>query len=274
MKNLRLKLVFSGLFISTFVLNGCASGPTMAEARTRSRRLDSESVRDRIPAKQSSYRIRGTDETGVLTDAQKTKLRAKTRAWRWPTNEVQVTSIFGSRKGEHHDGVDLRASSGTPVHAVSDGKVIYSGSKISGYGRMIVLRHDGKLSTIYAHNSKLLAKAGQRVRRGQLIAFSGNTGRSSGPHVHFEVREGVTAINPMILLPSPAVANEANRRIAGSGEKKKPMKASASSAHRRPAPTKNRYSQSSPKRVGGRIAARIAEDDGFRPRSPRAKRGD
>jgi murein DD-endopeptidase MepM/ murein hydrolase activator NlpD len=272
MNTLRSKLVFSGLLFSALVLNGCASGPTMADSRTRTRRADSESMRDRIPAKQSSYRIRGTDETGVLTDAQKTKLRAKTRAWRWPTNEVRVTSIFGSRKGEHHDGVDLRAASGTPVHAVAEGKVIYSGSKISGYGRMIVLRHDGKLSTIYAHNSKLLAKAGQRVRRGQLIAFSGNTGRSSGPHVHFEVREGVTAINPMILLPSPSVANEANRRIAGAGEKKKSVKASASSA-RRPSPSKNRYAQSSSSRVGGRIAARIAEDDGFRPRSPRAKRG-
>jgi murein DD-endopeptidase MepM/ murein hydrolase activator NlpD len=273
MNRTRSKAVFTGIFFASLILNGCASGRTYAEGRTRHSRARTEAVRDRIPAKQSSYRIRGTDETGILTDSQKQKLRAKTRAWRWPTNDVRVTSIFGSRKGEHHDGIDLRASTGTPVYAAFDGKVIYSGSKISGYGRMVVLRHAGKLSTIYAHNSKLQVRAGQTVRRGQLIAYSGNTGRSSGPHVHFEIREGVTAINPMILLPSPVVANEANRRMASAPSKKKPgrVKSTASSA-RRPAPTKNRYSQSSPTRVGGRIAARVAEDDGFQPRSPRAKR--
>jgi murein DD-endopeptidase MepM/ murein hydrolase activator NlpD len=281
MNRTRSKAVFTGLFFSVLVLNGCASGRTYAEGRTRSARAKSETVRDRIPAKQSSYRIRGTDETGILTDVQKEKLRAKTRAWRWPTNDVRVTSIFGTRKGEHHDGIDLRASSGTPVYAAFDGKVIYAGSKISGYGRMIVLRHAGKLSTIYAHNSKLQVRPGQTIRRGQLIAYSGNTGRSSGPHLHFEIREGVTAINPMILLPSPVVANEANRRMANAGEKSGArkrsgrVKSTASSA-RRPAPAKSRYSQSSATRadqpIGGRIAARVAEDDGFQPRSPRAKR--
>jgi murein DD-endopeptidase MepM/ murein hydrolase activator NlpD len=225
------------LLFALIVLNGCASG-----------RVRSASQSDRIPARQSSYRIHGTTTVGMLSETQKAKLRAKTRAWRWPTNYVVVTSNFGNRGSEHHDGIDLRASTGTPVFAAYDGKVIYAGSKISGYGRMIVIRHEGKLSTIYAHNSKLYVHPGQIVRRGQTIASSGNTGRSSGPHVHFEVREGVTAINPLLLLPPPAVANEASRRIA-------------SGSH---------YSQTSPKRVGGTIAARVAQDDGFQPKSPRA----
>ena len=196
-------------------------------------------MHDRLPAKQSSYRIRGTEETGALSSTQQTRLRVKTHAWRWPTNSVTVTSSFGPRGSEHHDGIDLRASSGTPVYAAYDGKVIYAGSKISGYGRMIVLRHDGKLSTIYAHNSKLYVKAGSRIRRGQLISLSGNTGHSSGPHVHFEIREGVTAINPLILLPPPAVANEANRRMS---------------------------TQLSPRRINTRFAARVAEgNDEFHP---------
>lgn len=242
------KWFFIGVVIGlALFLNGCASGRYYADRNGRSRV-------DRIPAKQSSYRVRGTDETGVLTTAQQAKLRNRTRMWRWPTNEVVVTSSFGTRKGDHHDGIDLRARSGTEVRAAYDGKVIYSAAKISGYGRMIVIRHDGKLSTIYAHNSKLYVKAGARVRRGQLIALSGNTGHSSGPHVHFEVREGVTAINPILLLPSPSVANEANRRMAGS---------------RSPARTKRvrgtRYTQSSTSRV----AARVADGDGFKPRSPR-----
>ena len=239
-------------FALALVANGCATGHGRRTADAR------DDIRDRIPAKQSSYRIRGTDETGVLNVVQKQKLQARTRAWRWPTNEVVLTSKFGNRGKDHHDGVDLRAHSGTPVQAAADGKVIYAGAKIRGYGRMVVLRHDGKLSTIYAHNSKLLVSTGQKVRRGQRIALSGNTGHSSGPHLHFEVREGVTAIDPLLLMPSPAVANEANRRMAG--ERARP---------RRP----ERYSQSSSRRIAGtRPAARVIDDDGFHPRSPRRPR--
>lgn len=235
------------LFVLVLSAEGCATGHGR-------RGIDRGPYGDRIPAKQSSYRIRGTDETGLLTVAQKQKLQARTRAWRWPTNEVTVTSRFGARGRDHHDGVDLRARMSTPVQAAADGKVIYAGSKIRGYGRMIVIRHVGKLSTIYAHNSRLLVASGQRVRRGQRIAFSGNTGHSSGPHLHFEVREGITAIDPMLLMPSPEVANEANRRMLGGASPR---------ARRRP----ERYTQSSPRRP----AARVAEDDGFVPRSPRHK---
>jgi Na+-translocating ferredoxin:NAD+ oxidoreductase RnfC subunit len=109
---------------------------------------------------------------------------------------------------------------------------------------------------VYAHNSKLLVSTGDRVRRGQRIALSGNTGHSSGPHLHFEVREGVTAIDPLLLMPSPAVANEANRRMAGGTSRPVRRRSSA------------RYSQSSSRRV----AARVAEDDGFQPRSPHERR--
>lgn len=228
--------------------SSCASGRHYARDQKRP-------VRDRVAAKQSSYRVRGTDRTGVLTPVQKRQLQVKTRSWRWPTNEVKVTSHFGTRNGDYHDGIDLRAGTGTKIYAAADGKAIYSGSKISGYGRMIVLRHPGKLSTIYAHNSKLYVKSGQKVRRGQLIALSGNTGRSSGPHLHFEIREGVTAINPLLLLPAPNVVNEANRRMMASSD------------------SPSRHTQSSPRRTTRRVAvrpaARIAKDDGYKPRAPR-----
>lgn len=272
----RLSRVF-GISVITGVMafSGCASGKYRSDARVS---------RDRIPAKQSSYRVRGTDVTGVLSTTQKQKLRSKTYSWRWPTNEVKVTSSFGERGSHHHDGIDLRAPIGTQVRAVGDGKVIYSGSKISGYGRMIVIRHAGKLSSIYAHNSKLQVKAGQKVRRGQLIAFSGNTGRSSGPHVHFEIREGVTAINPLVLLPSPQIANEANRRMIGQnsgkeGARSRDSRRAPARSNRKEEPESQSYSQSSTKRLtakatmtvsrkGQRMAATVAEDDGFRPKSP------
>ncbi len=255
MKSLRLNHILFAV-AALFVLNGCASGRVRGERHSRT---------DRIPAKQSSYRVRGTDETGVLSTVQQTKLRTRTHSWRWPTNEVIVTSGFGSRGGEHHDGVDLRAKSGTAVHAAYDGKVIYAGSKIRGYGKMVVIKHDAKLSTIYAHNSRLEVKTGEKVRRGQLISYSGNTGHSSGPHLHFEVREGVTAVNPILLLPSPAVANEANRRMA-SEIQKTPARPVQKAKPTRTARYSQRYSQSS-----ARVAARVAEDDGFKPKSPHAR---
>jgi murein DD-endopeptidase MepM/ murein hydrolase activator NlpD len=234
------------------VLNGCAAG----RVRLADGSQDARVRKDRIPAKQSSYRVRGTDETGVLSASEKRRLRSNTHAWRWPADEVTVTSVFGERGKGHHDGIDLRAAVGTPVRAASDGKIIYSGSKIGGYGKMIVIRHAGKLSSVYAHNSKLLVKAGQKVRRGQLIAYSGNTGRSSGPHIHFEIREGVTAINPMLLLPSPKVVNEANRRMLGrSGNSKE--ESVRGRQERKPARSgaghgkseRRSYTQSSSKRV-------------------------
>jgi murein DD-endopeptidase MepM/ murein hydrolase activator NlpD len=125
---------------------------------------------------------------------------------KWPLQSVQVTSPFGKRGGDFHEGIDLRARIGTPVYAAQAGVVLYSNSKIRGYGKMIVIKHDGKVATIYAHNSKLLVRRGQHVKKGQKISISGNTGHSSGPHLHFEIRRGLYAVNPLEVLPRPEVA--------------------------------------------------------------------
>jgi murein DD-endopeptidase MepM/ murein hydrolase activator NlpD len=128
---------------------------------------------------------------------------------RWPVAEVKVTSSFGPRGREFHEGIDLKAPVGTPVYAAQDGTVIYSGSKIRGYGRLVVVRHFKQVSTIYAHNSKLLVRSGQYVRQGQKIAISGQSGHVTGPHVHFEVRDGLSALDPEELLPSARTAMNA-----------------------------------------------------------------
>lgn len=126
----------------------------------------------------------------------------------WPLAQNKVTSEFGKRGREFHEGIDLKASTGTPVLAAQDGTVIYSGVKIRGYGRMVVVRHFKQISTIYAHNSKLLVRVGQYVRQGQKIAISGKSGHVTGPHLHFEVRDGLAALNPLEFLPATPAAAE------------------------------------------------------------------
>jgi murein DD-endopeptidase MepM/ murein hydrolase activator NlpD len=125
---------------------------------------------------------------------------------RWPLSQIRVTSGFGQRGHEFHEGVDLKAGVGTPVYAAESGTVIYAGRKIHGYGKMVVIRHHADVATVYAHNSKLLVRHGQRIGRGQKIALSGRTGKVSGPHLHFEVRSGVVAVDPVPILPSSRLA--------------------------------------------------------------------
>jgi lipoprotein NlpD len=115
----------------------------------------------------------------------------------WPVPGGKLYSPFGMRNGHMHEGIDISAEPGTPVLAAADGKVTYSDNTIRGYGNMIVIKHTGNLSTVYAHNKRNLVKAGTIVKRGQKIAEVGQTGRATGPHLHFEVRVGKRAVNPM-----------------------------------------------------------------------------
>ncbi|MFY3744348.1 LysM peptidoglycan-binding domain-containing M23 family metallopeptidase [Anaeromyxobacter sp. Red801] len=117
----------------------------------------------------------------------------------WPLKGV-LYGRYGVRAGQRHDGIDIAAPEGTPVLAAADGSVIYAGEQ-AGYGAVVILRHDGGLVTLYAHNSEVLVKEGARVGRGQPIARVGQTGRTTGPHLHFEVREGTRPRNPLIFLP-------------------------------------------------------------------------
>lgn len=121
--------------------------------------------------------------------------------FQWPLVDLRVTSQFGQRQGRMHEGIDLAAPPGTPVHAAAAGTVIYAGDAVRGYGNMIVLQHADDLLTVYAHNSLLLVKTGGRVDAGQLIARTGQSGHATGPHLHFEVRRAQVPRNPLEFLP-------------------------------------------------------------------------
>jgi lipoprotein NlpD len=120
---------------------------------------------------------------------------------RWPLDAPRLTSAFGRRGGRQHEGIDLDAPTGTPVYAAGDGVVVYSGNLVGGYGNMIVLRHAPDLLTVYAHNSVLLVKVGDPVAAGQRVALSGQSGRVTAPHLHFEVRLGEVPRDPLFFLP-------------------------------------------------------------------------
>jgi lipoprotein NlpD len=118
---------------------------------------------------------------------------------RWPLQGV-LYSRFGVRQGQRHDGIDIAAPQGTPVTAAAAGTVVYTGRQ-AGYGAIVILRHSNGLVTLYAHNSAVLVKEGDEVAAGAPIARVGQSGRTTGPHLHFEVREGTRPRNPLFYLP-------------------------------------------------------------------------
>ncbi len=117
----------------------------------------------------------------------------------WPVRGP-VTSPFGSRWGRLHSGIDIGAGTGTPIRAAKAGTVIFSGS-MNGYGNTVIVNHGGGFSTLYAHQSRIGASDGQAVDKGAVIGYVGSTGRSTGPHLHFETRVNGSPQNPMRYLP-------------------------------------------------------------------------
>ena len=116
-----------------------------------------------------------------------------------------ITSPFGYRRSpftgrrEFHEGIDIAAPIGSPIRATADGVVVFTGWD-GGYGKLVVVDHGYGFSTRYGHCSKILVRVGERVKRGQVIARVGNTGRSTAPHLHYEVRVGKVAVNPYYYL--------------------------------------------------------------------------
>jgi murein DD-endopeptidase MepM/ murein hydrolase activator NlpD len=116
----------------------------------------------------------------------------------WPVSGP-VTSPFGWRWGRMHEGIDIAVPTGTPVHAAQSGRVIIAGW-MGGYGNLVVIDHGGGLSTAYGHNSSFAVGSGASVSQGQVVAYAGSTGNSTGPHVHFEVRVNGAAVDPLGYL--------------------------------------------------------------------------
>lgn len=116
----------------------------------------------------------------------------------WPLSGP-VTSPFGTRWGKLHAGIDIGVPIGTPIHAAAAGTVFFCGV-MGGYGNVVLVDHGNGLVSLYGHQNNLACADGQRVSAGQVIGYSGNTGHSTGPHLHFEVRRNGTPVDPMQYL--------------------------------------------------------------------------
>lgn len=120
------------------------------------------------------------------------------RGFQWPARGV-LRSRFGWRWRRHHDGIDIAAPYGTPVLAAKAGRVIFAGWYYS-YGRTVIVDHSNGVTTLYGHNSRLLVRVGEAIEAGELISRVGSSGRSTGPHLHFEIRVNGRPVNPLKYL--------------------------------------------------------------------------
>ncbi len=137
---------------------------------------------------------------GQRIELPRTRHESQNLDLKWPLNQGRMTSFFGPRRGACHHGIDIAAPRGTVVRVADDGKVVFSGRQ-NGYGKVVIVQHAKGYHTLYAHLHTIYVKVKQKVRSGQRIAKVGSTGRSTGPHLHFEVRENGKALDPMAFLP-------------------------------------------------------------------------
>ena len=126
---------------------------------------------------------------------------------RWPVRG-KIISNFGSKpNGLKNEGINIAVPEGTSIRAAESGVVAYSGNELKGYGNLVLIRHEGGWVTAYAHAKDLFVKRGDTVKRGDVIAKAGQTGSVSSPQLHFEVRKGATAIDPIKYLSSATASN-------------------------------------------------------------------
>lgn len=120
--------------------------------------------------------------------------------FRWPVRGRVVTAYGAKTNGKANDGINVAVPEGTPVKAAEDGVVAYAGNELKGYGNLVLVRHSNGYVTAYAHASQLLVKRGETIKRGQVIAKSGQSGEAGSPQLHFEIRKGSTPVDPLKFL--------------------------------------------------------------------------
>lgn len=158
--------------------------------------------------KSVAYTVKGKKKT-VYT--KRVQVKSKHSRFGMPLRRVRVTSSFSYRRFHPilrryrpHHGTDFGARKGTPLLAVNAGRISFAG-RMGGYGKVVKIKHSGGYESLYAHQSRIRVKRGQRVKKGQVIGYVGSTGRSTGPHLHFGLKKNGRWINPMKVLRKKSI---------------------------------------------------------------------
>jgi murein DD-endopeptidase MepM/ murein hydrolase activator NlpD len=142
-----------------------------------------------------------TPEAPAQTNSIKTAEPAgNLPTFRWPARGRIIAAFGPTPYGQQNDGINISLPEGTPIKAAEDGTVAYAGNELKGYGNLVLVRHENGFVTAYAHASEILVKRGDVVKRGQVIAHSGQTGNVTSPQLHFEIRKGATPVDPAQYL--------------------------------------------------------------------------
>jgi len=162
---------------------------TVATAQPQSARLVQPTANVVEPAAApEAPAIKPSEATGALP------------TFRWPVRGKVITSYGAKTNGKANDGINVAVPEGTPVKAAEDGVVAYSGNELKGYGNLVLVRHSNGYVTAYAHASEILVKRGDTIKRGQVIAKSGQSGEVGSPQLHFEIRKGSSPVDPLQFL--------------------------------------------------------------------------
>src|SRR5664279_3526328 len=140
------------------------------------------------------------EDTKVESPVKAAEATGALPTFRWPVRGKVITSYGAKTNGKANDGINLAVPEGTPVKAAEDGVVAYSGNELKGYGNLVLVRHSNGYVTAYAHASELLVKRGDAIKRGQIIAKSGQSGEVGSPQLHFEIRKGSSPVDPLQFL--------------------------------------------------------------------------
>jgi len=153
-----------------------------------------------------SARLAQASPTADEPAAEVTPVKAASEAtgalptFRWPVRGKVITTYGAKTNGKSNDGINLAVPEGTPVKAAEDGVVAYAGNELKGYGNLVLVRHSNGYVTAYAHASELLVRRGDTIKRGQVIAKSGQSGEVGSPQLHFEIRKGSNPVDPLQFL--------------------------------------------------------------------------
>ena len=128
--------------------------------------------------------------------------RADAPAFAWPVSGRVISDFGTTANGGKNDGINIATAMDAPIHASASGTVTYAGDELKNYGNLVLVKHEGGFTTAYAHADRLVVSRGDFVAKGQVIAYAGQTGDVSTPQLHFEIRKGVTPVNPHTMLTS------------------------------------------------------------------------